>query len=78
MTNTDLIFPLYRKLSNGKNFYKILSVQSFEEIQVIGSKSVKRTIRAKHFPEMMLIQDLIQFVEPYQLSSKEEYNQFEF
>jgi hypothetical protein len=77
MAKLDLNFPLFRKLSNGKSFYKIISKTSFEEIQLIGTKSFKRKIHATQFPEMMLIQDIIQLIEPYQLSSEEEFKQFE-
>jgi hypothetical protein len=77
MDKLELNFPLFRNLSNGKSFYKIISKTSFEEIQLIGTKSFKRKIHATQFPEMMLIQDIIQLIEPYQLSSEEEFKQFE-
>ncbi|MCF8407837.1 MAG: hypothetical protein K9G36_02585 [Crocinitomicaceae bacterium] len=77
MIEFELNFPLFRKLSNGKSFYKIISKTSFEEIQLIGSKSFKRKIQATQFPEMILIQDIIQLVDPYQLSSEQEFTQFE-
>jgi hypothetical protein len=30
-------YPIYRKLSNNKSFYRIISETEFEEIQCIGS-----------------------------------------
>jgi hypothetical protein len=77
MNDLEMNFPLFRKLSNGKRFYKILSTNEFEEIQLIGSKSFKRKIHATQFPEMILIQDIIELVQPYHLSSEEEFRQFE-
>lgn len=77
MNDLEMNFPLFRKLSNRKRFYKILSATEFEEIQLIGSKSIKQKFEATQFPEMLLIQDIIELLEPYHLSSEEEFRQFE-
>jgi len=77
MNDLSLNFPLFRKLSNGKRFYKILSTNEFEEIQLIGSKSFNRKFHTTQFPEMLLIKDIIELLEPYHLSTEEEFSQFE-
>ena len=54
-------YPIYRKLSNDKSFYKISSDRIFEEIQRIGSRKVHYFHEAKQYPEILFIQDLINF-----------------
>ena len=34
----DIIFPVYRKYKNNKHFFKVISKNNFEEIQIIGNK----------------------------------------
>jgi len=70
-------FPLYRKLSNDLRFYKIESNLCFKEIQIMGKKVISHQIEAKQFPEMNLIQDLIQTNEFYLMSSREEFESYE-
>ncbi len=55
---SDYIFPIYRKYKNGKNYFKINSLKQFEEIQLIGTKKIHRTIEAIQFPELNFILDL--------------------
>jgi hypothetical protein len=43
-----MTFPIYRKLSNEKSYYKIVSAESFIELQRIGSKTKKHTLIALH------------------------------
>ena len=69
--NTD--FPQYRKLSNGKTFYKILDDRNFEEIQQMGSKFIKHKIVAEQYPEILRIKDMLELQEPFILSSETEY-----
>ncbi len=58
----EIEFPVYRKLSNNKRFYKISDFNTFEEIQIIGKKHVKITIEANKYPELLLIMDFINLV----------------
>ena len=69
--NTD--FPQYRKLSNGKTFYKIIDDKNFEEIQVMGSRRMKYSTVANQYPEMLRIKDMLEYVEPYIESSEDEF-----
>lgn len=67
----DIQFPQYRKYSNNKNFFKIISPKEFEEIQVIGSKILHRKVVATQFPEMNLIIDLVTLANEFVLRSNE-------
>lgn len=67
-------FPQYRKLSNGKTFYKIIDDRTFEEIQLMGSRSMKYTTVANQYPEMLRIKDMLAFIEPYEISNEEEFD----
>ncbi len=52
-------FPVYRKYKNNKSYFKIIHPKLFEQIQVIGSKKNMFEIKAKQFPELMFIHDLV-------------------
>jgi hypothetical protein len=54
-------YPIYRKLSNNRSFYKVVDSKNFEEIQIIGTKRRYQLIEAKQYPELLFIQDLIAF-----------------
>jgi len=71
--NTD--FPQYRKLSNDKTFYKILSDRLFEEVQLMGTKVLRYSVEAKQYPEILKIQDMLQLEETYLTISEEEFTQ---
>ena len=72
-----MTFPIYRKLSNEKSYYKIVSAESFIELQRIGSKTKKHTLIAKQYPEKLLIQDMIALSNGYLESNEEEFNRIE-
>jgi hypothetical protein len=59
MAFEDIQFPVYRKYRNGKSYFKIISRNEFEELQVVGSKKIINRIKATQFPEMNLIKDLV-------------------
>jgi hypothetical protein len=69
--NTD--FPQYRKLSNGKTFYKIIDGKTFEEVQLMGTKRMVYTTIANQYPEMLRIKDMLELQEPYEMSNENEY-----
>jgi hypothetical protein len=60
-----MTFPIYRKLANEKSYYKIVSEESFIELQKIGSKTRRHTIIAQQFPEKLRIQDMISLVDGF-------------
>lgn len=70
-------FPLYRKLSNSKVFYKINSLSEFEEIQLVGSKSNYFRHQTSQYPEKLKIMDMIAMSDnSYILSTKEEWEHY--
>lgn len=72
-----MTFPIYRKLSNEKSYYKIVSAESFIELQRIGSTTKKHTLIAKQYPEKLLIQDMIALLAGYLESNASEFERIE-
>lgn len=54
-------FPIFRKRLNDKHFYRIISPDAFEEIQLLGEKVFKFDFEAKIYPDKVMIQDMISF-----------------
>lgn len=65
-------FPYYRKLSNGKNYYKILDSNHFEEIQLLGNKRIFHKAEAVQYPEKLKIMDLLALENPAYLEATEQ------
>ncbi len=55
----DKEFPIYRKSSNNRNWYKILDERHFVEIQKVGERYFSFEVKAKQYPEMLRIQDML-------------------
>jgi len=68
------MYPQFRRLSNNKSFYKILSENSFEEIQLVGSSVNRMTINATKYPEMIRIQDMLACKPPFESSTEGEFH----
>ncbi len=71
------IFPCYRKLRNDKSFYKISGERTFTEIQSVENQYFKIEIIASKYPEIILIQDMLNKREIYEISTEEEFNTIE-
>ena len=56
----NIKFPLYRKYPNNKSYFKVLSAESFEEIQVVGSKYLLTRVNAQILPDRYFIADMIE------------------
>lgn len=52
-------------LSNGKVFYKIVSMDEFIEIQFLGDKKMEFRMKAEQYPEKLRIMDMLAFEDPY-------------
>ncbi|MDA8714832.1 hypothetical protein N9M27_03045 [Flavobacteriales bacterium] len=52
-------FPVYRKYSNNRSYFKILSHNAFEEIQLVGQKAVKYTHAVSNFVDRNLLNDML-------------------
>jgi hypothetical protein len=66
-------FPIYRKLSNQKAFYKINSQVHFEELKLMGTKVFYHRIEAIQYPEKLRILDMIESLEIYLQSTEKEW-----
>ncbi len=53
------IFPLFRKYSHDRSFFKIVSKDCFVQLDIIGDAYFLHTFRAKIHPDRMLILDMI-------------------
>lgn len=53
-------FPVFRKYSNNKSYFKIDNPSKLTEVQRIGKYYVIHGLDAKILPERILIQDLIE------------------
>ena len=56
-------FPQYRKYSNGRSYFKVVSEKEFEELQFIGDSLVWHRVVAKQYPEMRTIKDMLELHE---------------
>lgn len=71
------MFPQYRRLSNGKSYYEILSESEMREITLSGRRWTEYLITAKILPERLLITDLIERkYAHYELISEKEFYDF--
>ena len=67
-------YPIYRKLSNQKSFYRIVSSTEFEEIQCIGSARIQTFYKAEKYPEVLRVKEMISCQPPFELSTEMEYS----
>lgn len=74
MMDKNTHFPQYRKLSNGKTFYKIVDERTFEEIVLMGEKRMSFKTVADKYPEMLRIKDMLELEVPFFLATEEEYS----
>jgi hypothetical protein len=63
----ETTFPTYRKLSNGKSLYKILSEIEFIEIQFIQNKGFIFHIHAQTYFEKTRIKDMLHAELPFEI-----------
>lgn len=69
-------FPQYRKYSNNKVFFKIISSDTFEEITLVGSKKVINIIKASTYAEKVYIMDMLENVDKrYLIIEESEYTE---
>lgn len=52
-------FPLFRRGTNGLNWYRIGSANSLTEIQAVGARYVLHRLEATTYPELLRIRELI-------------------
>jgi hypothetical protein len=67
-------FPQYRKMKNGKAFYRIVNNLYFTEVQLLGEKRLRHEVEAKQYPEKLRIMDMLSCAEPFEVSTPDEFN----
>ncbi|HLU84446.1 MAG TPA: hypothetical protein VKZ45_03160 [Vicingaceae bacterium] len=79
MKNQTTKYPLYRKYKNNKSYFKIISPEKFQEIQVMGTKFYVFDFEAKILPDRNLINDLsFDYQDFCDVITKEEYDEILF
>lgn len=74
MGSQGINFPLYRKYKNNKSYFKIINPRAFEEVMIVGSKRLVKTVEARLYPEVAFVNDLISnFESMAEVISEEEY-----
>lgn len=56
-------WPQYRRMVDGRHYYKVLSPGHFQEIQGVGSHWVMHEVVATAYPEMLRVQEMLQCLE---------------
>lgn len=59
MISPQLEFPLYRKYSNNKSYFKVVSKSKFIELKITGSLIERFEFEAKILPDRNFIQDML-------------------
>lgn len=71
-------YPIYRKYSNAKSYFKVENEREFIQLQIIGKRVLKQLVHAKQYPELLFIQSLIEMNVPHIiLSDKDEFDEIE-
>lgn len=65
-------FPVYRKINNGKSYYKIISNIEFIEIQIIGKNHFHNHFKISQYPDKLFLLDVISGKPPYEIATQEE------
>jgi hypothetical protein len=73
MLNQEYTFPIYRKIEGRNVWYKITSLNSFEEVQQMGERFLFYAVTANVYPEKLRILDMIQCLDPFVVISQSDY-----
>lgn len=69
-------FPIYRKYKNNNHFFKIMSMDEFEEISFIGKKLIVTLHQVTILPDRNFISDLLHDIgNTAEIATEEEYQQ---
>lgn len=68
-------FPVYRKYKNGKNYFKITSTATMQELKLVGRYFQVTDFEATIHPDRVMISDLLEAYENFADDiTEEEYN----
>ncbi|HET6989753.1 MAG TPA: hypothetical protein VFJ43_00440 [Bacteroidia bacterium] len=59
MDKQKISFPQYRRYLNGKNYFRIDSLESFEEIRSLGQEWLIEKYQTRILPDHHLVNDLL-------------------
>jgi hypothetical protein len=69
-------FPIYRKYKNNKHFFKIISIDEFEELSFIGKKLIITLHQVTILPDRNFVSDLLHDIgNTAEIATEEEYQQ---
>ena len=54
----NITYPQYRKYPNNKGYFKIVSPDEWEEVQVVGSNYFVHTFKVTIFPDRNFVYDM--------------------
>lgn len=57
--------PAYRQLSGAAHYYRILSLEHFQELQRIGSRWVLHEVHAAAYPERLRVHEMLACTAPF-------------
>lgn len=66
-------FPLYRRSSNGLNWYRIEGPDAFTEVQRVGGRHLRHHLVAQVYPERVRVMELIAADGPFMPCEREEF-----
>lgn len=72
---TNMEFPQFRKLKNGRSLYQITAPNAFTELQSVGSKWFKYEFEVSQFPDLLRIQEMIQSQDVFLPCTREEFHE---
>ncbi len=64
---------MYRRLADGRHFYRIEGPRAFTEIQVIGRRAVLYRVEAAAYPEQVRVAEMVACEGPFQAMDPEEW-----
>jgi hypothetical protein len=60
MPNKSKKFPVYRKYANEKVFFKVISLDEFERIDIVGNGYSLHVFQANNYADKLFISDVIE------------------
>ena len=55
----EIEWPQYRRMTDGRHYYRIEGPDRFTELQRVGSRWLSHTVKATMYPEKVRIQEML-------------------
>lgn len=59
----EVSFPVFRKYSHDRTFFKIVSMEAFVQLDILGEAYMVHTFKAKIHPDRILIRDMLEMTD---------------